>query len=86
MKGQNIIRSLKIAHLIVPYAISNILHFVPGELIFYQKYPFIKKSTIFIQSLPNIVKIRSSPHEYLILTKFRNDWVKIVDFLIKVYF
>ena len=26
------------------------------------------------------------PHEYLILTKFRNDWVKIVDFLTKAYF
>ena len=25
-------------------------------------------------------------HEYPILTKFRNDWVKIVDFLIKAYF
>ena len=25
-------------------------------------------------------------HEYLILTKFRNDWVRIVDFLIKAYF
>ena len=24
-------------------------------------------------------------HEYLILTKFRNDWVKIVAFLIKAY-
>ena len=25
-------------------------------------------------------------HEYLIVTKFRNDWIKIVDFLIKAYF
>ena len=25
-------------------------------------------------------------HEYLIVSKFRNDWVKIVDFLIKAYF
>ena len=25
-------------------------------------------------------------HEYLILAKFRNDWVRIVDFLIKAYF
>ena len=24
--------------------------------------------------------------EYLIVSKFRNDWVKIVDFLIKAYF
>ena len=41
-----------------------------------QKYAFIKKSTIFPQSLQNFVKMRS---------KFCNDWVKIVDFLIKVY-
>ena len=25
-------------------------------------------------------------NEYLILTKFRNDWVKFVDFSIKAYF
>ena len=25
-------------------------------------------------------------HEYLIVSKFRDDWVKIVDFLIKAYF
>ena len=25
-------------------------------------------------------------HEHVILTKFRNDWVKIVEFLIKAYF
>ena len=25
-------------------------------------------------------------HEYLIVSKFRNDWVKIVDFLIKACF
>ena len=24
-------------------------------------------------------------HEYPILTKFRNDWIRIVDFLIKAY-
>ena len=58
---------------------------VPGEWILSQKYAFIKKSTIFTQSLRNFVKMRSS-YENLILTKFRNDWVKIVDFLIKAYF
>ena len=42
-----------------------------------QKYAFIKKSTIFTQC---------GTHEYLIFTKFRNDLVKIVDFLIKAYF
>ena len=25
-------------------------------------------------------------HEYLIVSKFRNDWVEIVDFLINAYF
>ena len=30
--------------------------------------------------------LKYSSLEYPILTKFRNDWVKIVDFLIKVYF
>ena len=40
------------------------------------------------QFLPNHYETLSKcgPHEYLILTKFPNDWVKIVDFLIKAYF
>ena len=29
---------------------------------------------------------KEGTHEDPILTKFRNDWVKIVDFLIKAYF
>ena len=29
---------------------------------------------------------KQSTYEYLILTEFRNDWVKIMDFLIKAYF
>ena len=29
---------------------------------------------------------KKSTHEYLILLKFRYDWVKIVDFIIKAYF
>ena len=29
---------------------------------------------------------KEGTHEALILTKFRNDWVKIVDFLVKAYF
>ena len=29
---------------------------------------------------------KEGTHEDVILTKFRNDWVKIVDFLIKAYF
>ena len=40
------------------------------------------------QFLPNHCETLSQlgTHEYLIVTKFRNDWVKIVDFLIKAYF
>ena len=39
------------------------------------------------QFLPNHNETLSNygTHEYLILTKFRNDWIKIVDFLIKAY-
>ena len=29
---------------------------------------------------------KEGTHEHLILTKFRNDQVKIVDFLVKAYF
>ena len=40
------------------------------------------------QFLPNHSEtlLKYSSHEYPILAKFRNDWVKIVDFLIKAYF
>ena len=40
------------------------------------------------QFLPNHDETQSklSTYEYLILTEFHNDWVKIVDFLIKAYF
>ena len=40
------------------------------------------------QFLPNHFETLSKlgTHEDLILTKLRNDWVKIVGFLIKVYF
>ena len=48
-----------------------------------KKYSFIKKSTIFIRSLR---LTKEGTHEDLILTKFRNDPVKIVDFLVKAYF
>ena len=56
---------------------------MPGVSGLGQKYVFIKKSTIFTQSLRNFDKRRPSTHEDLILTKFRNGQVKIVDFLIK---
>ena len=39
------------------------------------------------QFLPNHYEFLSKcgTNEYFILTKIRNDWVKIVDFLIKAY-
>ena len=39
------------------------------------------------QFLPNRDETLSKwgTHKYLILTKFRQNWVKIVDFLIKAY-
>ena len=43
-----------------------------------KKNDFVKKFTIFAQSLQNLSK--QITHEYLILKKVRNDWVKIVDF------
>ena len=41
-----------------------------------------------LQFLPNHNETLSKKgtHEYRILTKFHNDWVKIVDFFIKPYF
>ena len=38
-----------------------------------------------LQFLPNDyeTRLKLSTHEYLILTEFHTDWVKIVDFLIK---
>ena len=49
-----------------------------SKICFYQKihnfYPIITK----------LGQNEVLSHEYLILTKFRNDWVKIVAFLIKV--
>ena len=40
------------------------------------------------QFLPNHYETQSKQgtHEYFILTEFRNDWLKIVVFLIKAYF
>ena len=40
------------------------------------------------QFLPNHYETlpKQGTHEYYILAKFRNDWVKIVNFLIKAYF
>ena len=41
-----------------------------------------------LQFLPNHDETLSKwgTHEYLIFTKVRHDWVKIVDFLIKAHF
>ena len=42
----------------------------------------LKESTFFAKLLRNSVKMR-----YVhVSSEFRNDWVKIVDFLIKAYF
>ena len=40
------------------------------------------------QFLPNDYEALSQKgtHEYPIAAKFRNDWIRIVDFLIKAYF
>ena len=40
------------------------------------------------QFLPNDYEALSQKgtHEYPIAAKFRNDWIRIVDFLVKAYF
>ena len=58
----------------------RVLHCVPGELILCQKYDFIKKIHNHYETLS-----KWGPNEDFIFTKFRYDWVKIVDFLIKAY-
>ena len=57
---------------------------VPGESGPSQKYAFIKNPQFLLNHYEILSKLGS--HEDLILRKFRNDWVKIVDFLIKAYF
>ena len=56
-----------------------------GELRLSQKYALNKKCTFFTKSIRNFVK-KKGTCECLILTKFCNGRVKIVDFLIKAYF
>ena len=51
----------------------------------HQKLAIIKKSTFFIRSSWNLVKIIIS-HELSILTKFHEDWIKNVDFLLMANF
>ena len=46
---------------------------------------FLLKNPQFLSDHYEILT-KEGTHEYLILTKFRNDWVKIVDFLVKAYF
>ena len=60
------------------------LYCVPGISGLGQKYAFNKNP----QFLPYHYEIstKEGTHEGLILTKFRNDQIKIVDFLIKAYF
>ena len=50
-----------------------------------EKICFYKKNPQFLLNHYETLS-KCGPHEYLILTKFLNDWVKIVDFLIKAYF
>ena len=54
---------------------------------FIKNRPFFKMfSTDWKQSNVDSPKIFYPNHELIILTKFHNNWVKIVDFLIKAYF
>ena len=62
-----------------------------GSYTVYQENRYFVKNMVLLknpQFYPNHYKIlwKWRTHEYLIFTKFRNDWVKIVDFLIKAYF
>ena len=57
----------------------------------YQENQYFVKNMLLLknpQFLPNHYKFlwKWGTHDYLIFTKFRNDWDKIVDFLIKAYF
>ena len=57
----------------------------------FQEYPDSVKNMLLFknpQFLPDHYETltKGGTHEELILTKFRNDWVKIVDFLLKEYF
>ena len=73
---------LKICRLV--FHLPRCLHCVPGVSGLSQKYAFFKKSTIFILSLRNLTE--EGTREDLFLAKFRNDQIKIVDFLIRAYF
>ena len=66
------------------------LDFRPRLYTVYQENQYFVKNMLLLknpQFLPNHYEILwiCGTHEYLIFTKFRNDWVKIVDFLIKAY-
>ena len=50
------------------------------------KYVFIRKSAILPNQNETLAKEVLVLIRYSILAKFRHDWVKIVDFLIKSYF
>ena len=56
-----------------------------------QEFPDSVKNMLLLknpQFLPDLYEIltKEGTHESLILTKFRNDRIEIVDFLIKAYF
>ena len=57
----------------------------------YQENPYFVKNMHILKnpqfsSIHYKILSKWGTHEDLILTKFRNDWVKIVDFFIKAYF
>ena len=56
-----------------------------------QEFPDSVKNMLLLKNLQFLpdhyeTLIKEGTHEDLILTKFRNDLIKIVDFLIKAYF
>ena len=67
------------------YVHTKYVQCVPGVSGLSQKYAFIRKSTIFTQSLRNFVK-KGTHEDLMYFDKVSYDWVKIVDFLLKAYF
>ena len=66
----------------IPKNVTFQIQCVPQENRYSVKNMLLLKDPQFLPN-HNETLSKSDTHEYLILTKFRNDWVKIVDFLIK---
>ena len=60
------------------------VQYVAPKLTLIQNYAFVKKNPQFLRNHYKTLS-KQGIHEDLTLTKFRNDWVKIEDFLIKAY-